>query len=308
VLFRFYRLRFRLRAREPIYFPPGKTGNTLRGAFGSIFRGVACLPGCGNVRRCELRASCAYARIFEPGAMAAGPSGLADWPRPFVFRAAHLDACSVPPGADFHFDLHLFEVNHPVIEFFAQAFAQLAHQGLGPSRGAAELTSIEQLDAAGSLITQVCDGAALPPTAVDLAPSGPVHRMRVRFLTPTELKTQQQLAPTPQFHTLFSRIRDRLSTLSDLYGAGPLPIEFKALGEASALISMTHCDLRRVTATRRSSRTGQAHSIGGFIGEAEYTGDLTRFAPYLQAAAFTGVGRHTTWGNGEIAVTQCDAL
>lgn len=301
--FWFYRLRFRLRAQAPIHFPPGKTGNTLRGAFGSIFRRIACVPGCQDVRRCEMRSSCGYARIFEPGAIEAGPSGLADWPRPFVFRAAHLDGCYIPPGADFHFDLHLFQVNDPPIEFFARAFAQLAHEGLGPSRGEAALTSIEHLDAAGSISAQ------RSPTAIDLTPSSePIHRMRVRFVTPTELKAQQQLALRPDFPTLFSRIRDRLSTLSDLYGPGPLPIDFKAIGEAAALVSLTHCDLQHVRTTRRSSRTGQVHSIGGFIGEAEYTGELTAFAPYLKAAAFAGVGRHTTWGNGEIAVTQCDAL
>ncbi len=53
---------------------------------------------------------------------------------------------------------------------------------------------------------------------------------------------------------------------------------------------------------RRSSRTGQTHSIGGFIGEAEYEGDLREFVPFLRAAKWTGVGRQTVWGKGEIEV------
>jgi hypothetical protein len=51
---------------------------------------------------------------------------------------------------------------------------------------------------------------------------------------------------------------------------------------------------------RRSSRTGQVHPIGGFVGEAEYEGDLAEFVPYLHAARWTGVGRQTVWGKGEI--------
>jgi CRISPR/Cas system endoribonuclease Cas6 (RAMP superfamily) len=53
---------------------------------------------------------------------------------------------------------------------------------------------------------------------------------------------------------------------------------------------------------RRSSRTGQTHSIGGFVGEAEYEGDLAEFVPYLKAAKWVGVGRQTVWGKGEIDV------
>jgi hypothetical protein len=45
---------------------------------------------------------------------------------------------------------------------------------------------------------------------------------------------------------------------------------------------MTRCDIKRVDVTRRSSRTGQVHSIGGFVGEAEYEGDLAEFFPYLR--------------------------
>jgi len=56
------------------------------------------------------------------------------------------------------------------------------------------------------------------------------------------------------------------------------------------------------SAARRSSRTGQTHSLGGFVGKAEYQGDLTEFVPYLRAAQWTGVGRQTAWGKGEFTL------
>ena len=125
----------------------------------------------------------------------------------------------------------------------------------------------------------------------------PVRRVRVRFLTPTELKG----ADRPEFSVLFSRIRDRVSTLRALYGAGPLEIDFKSMGRHSESVSTTRCDLEYVDAERVSRKTGQRHSIGGFIGVAEYEGDLAEFVPYLEAARWTGVGRQTVWGKGEIA-------
>src|SRR3954454_19029213 len=109
LLFHLHPLRFSFVARERISFPPGKSSNILRGAFGTIFRRIACVPQCKSARECEWRASCPYARMFEPSALGRGPSGLADWPRPFVFRATHLDGCTIEPGESFYFDLNLFD-------------------------------------------------------------------------------------------------------------------------------------------------------------------------------------------------------
>jgi CRISPR/Cas system endoribonuclease Cas6 (RAMP superfamily) len=55
---------------------------------------------------------------------------------------------------------------------------------------------------------------------------------------------------------------------------------------------------------RKSGRTGQVHSLGGFTGEAEYEGALAEFVPWLRAARWVGVGRQTVWGKGEMRVVS----
>jgi hypothetical protein len=124
-----------------------------------------------------------------------------------------------------------------------------------------------------------------------------VDRVRVHFRTPTELKGAEQ----PEFGILLARIRDRVSTLRELYGDGPLAMDFKAFGERASRVSMTRCELAQVAAARTSRATGQRHSLGGFTGIAEYEGNLAEFLPYLEIARWTGVGRQTVWGKGEIA-------
>jgi CRISPR-associated endoribonuclease Cas6 len=305
--FDLYPVRFQFTARDSIHFPFGKPGNILRGAFGSIFRRIACVPDCTEVRSCGLRSECAYARAFEPSATDAGPSGYSDWPRPFVFRARHLDGCTIPPGKPFHFDLHVFDLRDPAIAYFVLAFGQIARDGLGPRRGRAELTSVWQLDRSGAAIKKIFDGEAfllsdLPePVRLELAPSADtVNRIRVDFLSPTELKSGQQLAPKPEFPILFGRIRDRISALRALFGPGPLEIDFKGMGERASQVRMTRCETRTIQMDRTSRKTGQTHPLGGFVGFAEYEGDLTEFLPYISAAAWTGVGRQTVWGKGEV--------
>lgn len=307
--FSLYAFRFHFHSAGRLFFPPGKSGNIVRGAFGTIFRKLACVPECTSARTCAIRDTCPYARIFEPSVQGAGPSGLADPPRPFVFRAAHLDGRRLQPGESFHFDVHIFDMRDPALAYFVLAFAQLAHEGLGPGRGRAELVRVDQLGAHRQPRVEVYDGRtflvreALPPLELDLAPrEEAVERVRVRFLTPTELKKAGEVALRPEFGVLFARIRDRLSALRALYGPGPLAIDFKGLGERAARVRLARSALRWTETTRRSGKTGQHHPFGGFTGQVEYAGELAEFLPFLEAAEWTGVGRQTVWGKGEMSV------
>jgi len=286
--FEFLRLGFHFRALDAVQFPAGKSANVIRGAFGVLLRETAAPP--------------AYARLFEPRANGGrSPSGLADWPRPFILRTAHLDGQTVPPGGEFDFDVHLFDVARPGLEDFRAAFGALAERGIGARRGRAVLTRVEQLDLAGG--AQAVTGKALPPCVISLDPDPmPVDRVRLRFVTPTELKAGGGLAEDPEFAVLFGRLRDRLSTLRALYGKGPLEIDFRGMGERASSVRLEGADLQWEAVKRRSSRTGQVHSIGGFTGEAEYAGPLAEFLPWLRAARWVGVGRQTVWGKGDVRV------
>jgi hypothetical protein len=249
--------------------------------------------------------------MFEPSAIDNGPSGLADWPRPFVFRAMHLDGQTIAAGNRFYFDFNLFDTKSLAIAYLVLTFAQLTREGVGPGRRKVELLSVEQLNAQGEPLAAIYDNASatvrqkVAPLALNLTPrTEPVTRVRVRFITPTELKSGSQIAAKPEFGILACRIRDRISTLRECYGEGPLGIDFRAFGERANRVRMTHCDIKTVAIDRRSSRTGQVHGIGGFVGEAEYEGELAEFLPYLQVAKWTGVGRQTVWGKGEVVLPK----
>jgi hypothetical protein len=310
--FQLYPLRFSFSALDAVYFPPGKSSNLLRGAFGTIFRRLVCVPECAGARMCELRATCPYARMFEPSALGAGPSGFQDWPRPFVFRATHLDGSTVRPGSRFHFDLNLFDMKSPALAYLVLSFAQLAHDGLGPGRGRARLAEVSQLGADGGAIARLYDGQRLagqrdarPLTLSLSANADAVSRVRVHFVTPMELKSGHEVVSRPEFGVLAARIRDRVSKLRELYGEGPLEMDFRAFGQRAATVRMVRCEFERVDVERRSAKTGHVHPMGGFVGAAEYEGDVTEFVPWLGAARWTGVGRQTVWGKGEVEAIAC---
>ena len=292
--FEFYRFRFLFRALDPVHFPAGKSANVVRGAFGMVLR--AAVP------------AAVYQRLFEPGgAQPSGPSGLADWPRPFVLRVAHLDGLTVPPGAGFFLDAHVFDLHQPALVHFRSAFAGFADKGMGPGRGRAGLEGVEQLDMEDHA-TPVGDLPG-PPCRADLDRElHPVERVVVRFVTPTELKSGGEVVERPEFSILFGRLRDRVSNLRALYGAGPLEIDFRRLGDRAAAIRLAGYRVEWEQVKRKSGRTGQVHPIGGFTGEAEYQGDLAEFLPWLRAARWVGVGRQTVWGKGDVRVAQWGGL
>ncbi len=211
-------------------------------------------------------------------------------------------------GEPFYFDVHLFDLQEIVICYFVKAFAKLASEGLGPGRAQAALTSVELLDVSGQVFRKVFDGVSLSasriePCSLSLEASGEsVPQVEVHFITPMELKAADGLINRPEFGVLLARLRDRLSTLRALYGAGPLEIDFAEFGRRAAAVTMTRCELRHQEVTRFSTRTRQSHSLSGFVGVAEYEGELREFIPYLIIGQFTGMGRQTTWGKGEIAV------
>lgn len=269
--FHFHRLRFEMEARGVVYLPPGKAGNVLRGSLGLMLRAAD---------------AGAYERMFAPRT-AGGPSGFADAPRPFVFRVAELEAgLRAEPGERFVFGMNLFEEGGEGGRVFAEAFGRLGWEGLGPGRGKAALVDWQQ-----------------QPCCVDLSERpGNLDHIGVRFITPTEIKGDGGLLREPLFGILMARIRDRISTLRALYGAGPLEMDFREFGERAAAVRLSSRDVRHVDAERQSRRTGQRHPLGGFVGTAAYEGDLAEFVPYLEAAAHTGVGRQTVWGKGEIAI------
>jgi hypothetical protein len=133
----------------------------------------------------------------------------------------------------------------------------------------------------------------------------PARRVRVEFLTPTELKHAGATLRVPHFPALAARARDRVRSLLTLYQNEPIDeVDFAAFAEQAERVREGAREIRETAGeTRRSARNQNVHSLGGFIGWAEYSGPLEAIAPYLIAGQWTGVGRQTVWGKGEIKVT-----
>ena len=264
-------LRFQLKAKAPLHFPAWKAGNFFRGHFGITLKRLCCPASCPGPMECTNRQQCAYANLFEPVSKDA-PSGFANPPRPFVFRVEQLNGRHFQPDDVFPVRMHLFG-NVAALPWIEKTLASFERM---------ELMSMEVVPVTIALVGQPC------------------RELAIEFLTPVELKSQQQVLRQPDFPALISRIRDRIGALSLFYGEGAPPWDYKQISEKAERVKMVHCDVQTVDVDRQSSRTGQIHGLGGFVGSARYEGILDDLLPLLMAAEWTGVGRHTAWGNGAI--------
>lgn len=306
--FQVWPFRFRFVATDVVYFPPGQAANILRGAFGTIFRKLACVPGCQEPQSCSQVSSCPYARTFEPRqewAGRGGPAGFADSPRPYRFRAPLQDG-RFDPEQEFSFDIVLFEDPARALPYFVLAFREVGRIGIGPARGRARLTEVVDVASGESLfLNDRFRSSPLKGIRFEMQREAQlVNRLMVRFLTATELKSHGALVARPEFGVFFRRLRDRLSNLRAAYQGGPLDISFGDLAKKADEIRIAQCLLKQIDAERYSSRTEQSHPLGGFAGEVDYEGEFSFFLPYLRAGEWTGVGRQTVWGKGQFTLEE----
>ena len=224
---------------------------------------------------------CLPEEIFRPH-RDSGPSGLRDAPRPFVLRVRHLDGLTLAAGESFEIGVNLFAPS--LLPVFRSSMQELAASGLGPGRVPLEAGEVNVAE-----------------KSFDLTAHESYRQLEVTFLTPTEIKGWKTIG-LPEFEILAARVRDRVSALCTLYGSGEPALDFRGLAERAREVHTVSGELTCVRSQRTSSRTGQTHPLSGVTGSVVYEGELSEFVPLLRAACFTGVGRQTVWGHGEIAL------
>jgi hypothetical protein len=209
-----------------------------------------------------------------------GPSGLRDAPRPFVLRVRHLDGRTFEAGKSFAIGMNLFAPG--LTQVFEKALREMARTGLGAGR-----------------VGLAWEGWDAVATTFDLRAGEPCDELAVSFLTPTELKGWDGVG-LPPFAVVAARARDRLSALQAVYGGVEPALDFRGLGQRAGAVRAVAGRLENVQGSRKSARTGQTHPLSGFRGTVRYAGELGEFVPLLRAACYTGIGRQTVWGHGEI--------
>ena len=238
-------------------------------------------------------------------------SNYADLPQPFVLATPDRATPGFEAGERFDLRLVLLGSAAQHLPLFLMSLRNLADEGIGPARAPFEIVEVashrpglpdERVYERGSSRVRPVQR---PFRSQDLVVDGDSERssLRLRFVTPAEIKDNGQVVNKPRFGPWFRRLRDRANSLAAFFGSGAFDVDFKALGELANSVRLTEHRTDFGSRQRSSSRTGQTHPLAGFSGEASYEGEaLGVFMPFVRLAEWMSVGKHATFGQGRVEV------
>jgi len=334
-------LKFTLRVEESIQLPQF-SGSTFRGAFGGMFRRIACAPHCQDVRSCPIASQCPYARIFEAEPTVEGYKQVSDsgLPKPFVFHPPLSGAPVINSGDRLSFHMALIGFAIEYLPYFILTWRELGRVGIGREHGRFRL---ETVDSCASLDTdeermiesrqsgghrqrtiysstdEMVRNCLETLTAerllainsrlrqVSAAPARRPGLLMIELLTPTRLKSGGRVIQSEiPFGVLIGALLRRLESLSFFYCGGSLSLDYREMLARAKEVQVVSSNLRWVEWERYSRRQDRKIPWGGVLGCMGYSGDFTTFLPFLALGEMVGIGNNCAFGLGryKVAVTQ----
>jgi hypothetical protein len=263
---------------------PGFTGSAWRGAFGHSLKAIACLGGataCAD--SCRSPYVCAYPVFFEANAGRPATDGTPEIPRPYVLAPPWTGSRDLTTGEVMTVRLTLVGGAVSNMALAVRAMADAARRGIGPHRGALELSDVRQV-----------------PVVVAV-PAG--DQVVVELASPLRLTVENRLVREDGFaprHLLIALLR-RISNLVRHHSNGTIEADFRSLKTIADTASFGSREITWSDWTRASSRQERLMPMGGLVGRvALLCSEVEAFLPFLAAAPWLGVGRGTTMGLGSI--------
>lgn len=300
------RYEIRLRTLDTIRLP-GYKGSVFRGALGHALKQVVCVMEHRDCHRCLLRETCVYSICFESptplGATVLRKNS--HRPHPFVLEPPLEEKSEYVPGEHLILGLVLIGLATTYLPYFIVAINKMGGNGIGTGRGRFMVEEVIAVTTQGRVVVYTGGSETLgqvpPPLTIDgliLALDETILRIQVRFLTPTRLRSNGHFIDRIQFAALFSRLLDRLSSLTRFYCGAALALDFQAEKDAARDVRTVESRLEWFDWERYSARQGSRMTLGGVKGEVVFEGPLGRFLPYLRLGEHIHVGNGTAFGLG----------
>jgi CRISPR-associated endoribonuclease Cas6 len=325
-------LRMVAEAATPLSFDE-YTGSAFRGALFRALMGRFCTnreaPAC---QVCLLVSGCPVASLVTPlreeGMELQGFGD--DLPRPFVVWAPCRQEGKVyhryEPGEPFTFGLTLIGTSAKLFPFVLRALQVMEQDGIGRpvrelhgQRGRLLLREVHayhpwtsqkqvlwrQGEAHAQRLTLSITGDDIAARAQLLSS----EQVTLHFLSPTRLIAGKQALQKPSFYTLMLRLAERLERLHQLYT--PLPPQqqfgrewYLQVAAAAGAVQLVRDETHWVRVTSHSARQQQNMPLDGFVGHAQFQGDLTTLRELLAWGEVVCVGKNVTKSGGHYSIVE----
>lgn len=270
------------------------TGSMWRGAFGHALRKLSCCSQTPHL------ACCVYSKLFEPSHHNFIDNGLTKsnqtLPVPYVFRVQRSAAVELTRNDWFSVDLVLIASANEHIELVIEAMKCAGRNGLGKTKGSAELVEVVQSNQFGNQSVIYADGLFFE---VDKLTSIPelysCDAARLHFLTPINLSNEDKEFSTTRF--LMGVVR-RVSLLQRIYGHNILDVDYRWLKQLTESVN-SNANVWVAGWNRHSTRKKSFQPVKGWMGEVFLQGEaLHHLWPYLYLGQWLHTGKMTNIGLG----------
>jgi CRISPR-associated endoribonuclease Cas6 len=302
-------------------------GSALRGAFFRAIWGRFCTnresPTC---RECPLIMACPVASLVAP-LRDEGNSGQ-DIPRPYVISPPNKEPNRYEQGESFTFSLSLVGTSTNLFPYVIRSFQEMEKATIGHPlpelRGRRgqfrilEIRAYHPLTGERQVLWQKDDVRPQKPqlcvTSIDItkhAQELPTDKVTIHFLSPTRLIFEERLVKSPSFRILALRLAERIRALQNAYsnatqdkGAENLDTLpnyrdwHKQIDTYASAVHLVNDETHWEDIKSYSGAQKKTTPIGGFVGKASYSGDLTHLRELLLWGEILHVGKNVVKGNG----------
>ncbi|MGB7341282.1 MAG: CRISPR system precrRNA processing endoribonuclease RAMP protein Cas6 [Phototrophicaceae bacterium] len=305
-----HHIKFILEAQTLVHMGP-QAGGQIRGALWQALNDTACIAP-NERHRADHARHCPMCFMLE--LQANSPRGN-NPPRPFAIRpplgVRAEDDRMFKTGEHFEIGMTLMGKAVELFPYLVHGMRAVGQTGVGYGRGRFTIEAIEAHHPLRDEVQHLLNGQTVYLPTLMLSADDiqsytqllPSDTMRLRFVTPTTLKHQGKILAYPEFMPLIARILERCQAMAFHYGetsADPdiWQPQYIHLTTLAQQIKRTHDNTRQVDVKSGSRRSNRYHQIGGFVGEVQFTGDITPFMTWLLWGQSLQVGKNIVKGNG----------
>ena len=268
-----------------------------------------------TTRECLLRDRCVYTLVFETPE-SPEPRGRPSPPHPFLIEPPNTSRTHLEKGEAFEFTLILFGKANEYLPYFVYAFETIGKTGIGrrfQSQSARFL--LERLSENGRILYRPEEKVIRAPSPSTLSLESPHAagadrslEVTVSLITPLRVKYHNRLHAELPFPILARTMLRRIHTLNHHFGNGAPDIDYRGLIRKAEAVETFSSQIRWFDWERYSNRQDQSMLMGGMIGNVTYRGRLTPYLPLLRFSEKVHLGKATTFGLGEIRVSEGECV
>jgi hypothetical protein len=201
------------------------------------------------------------------------------------------------------------------LPYVVYAVQEMARRGLGVDRGRFALVDVASLDEAGEkqMVYTSALGRFLPSKSApgnlrelvraQLGVVGESDSLKLRFVTPTRIRVQDDLQAEMSFELLVRNLLRRISMLVEVHGGAKMEVDFRGLIARAASVEKCRESLRWDDWERYSNRQQTNMRLGGFVGEIDYSGAAIKaYLPLVAAGELLHIGAGTSFGLGKYEI------